>query len=36
MKWMRVLLAVLWAVFFLFLLALLLLALFLPGSWAAR
>ena len=35
MKWMRRLLAVLWAAFLLFLLALILLVLFTPGNWAA-
>ena len=36
MKWMRRPLAVLWAAFLLFLLTLILLVLFTPGSWTAR
>ena len=36
MKPLKWLLAALWAAFFLFLLTLILLALFAPGGWAAR
>lgn len=36
MKRLKNLLAILWAAFFLFLLALILLALVTPGNWAAR